>query len=118
MTRGPAAPRLGLIGEKNDRRCDYSLHRSAILKGATMSEVLSLPAFGKAMRKEEFLFADGYLPLNHGSYGTYPRAVHAAKQKWSELAEARPDHFMRNVYMPHLNICRSVVAKAIGADTS
>jgi hercynylcysteine S-oxide lyase len=77
----------------------------------------SLPAFGKPMRKE-FLFADGYLPLNHGSYGTYPRSVHAAKLKWQEEAEQRPDFFMRKTYMHQLNKCRQIVANAINADLS
>jgi hercynylcysteine S-oxide lyase len=77
----------------------------------------SLPPFGKAMRKE-FLFADGYIPLNHGSYGTYPRSVHAAKLQWQELAEQRPDLFMRKKYMHELNKCREIAAKAINADLS
>jgi len=73
--------------------------------------------FGKEMRKE-FLFADGYLPLNHGSYGTYPRSVHAAKILWQEMAEERPDWFMRKKYMNELNKCREIVAKAINAELS
>jgi hercynylcysteine S-oxide lyase len=77
----------------------------------------SLPRFGKAMRTE-FLFADGYIPLNHGSYGTYPRSVHTAKLQWLELAEQRPDLFMRKKYMHELNKCREITAKAINADIS
>jgi len=78
----------------------------------------SHPVFGKAMRKEEFFFADGHNPLNHGSYGTYPRSVHAAKLEWQELAERRPDWFMRKKYMHQLNKCRQIVANVINADTS
>jgi hercynylcysteine S-oxide lyase len=77
----------------------------------------TVPPFGKAMRRE-FLFADSYLPLNHGSYGTYPRSVHAAKLQWLELAEQRPDSFMRKVYMHELNKCRKLAAKAINAPMS
>jgi len=69
------------------------------------------------MRKE-FLFADGYIPLNHGSYGTYPRSVHAARMRWQEMAEERPDWFMRKKYMYELNKCRELAAKAIHAETS
>jgi hercynylcysteine S-oxide lyase len=77
----------------------------------------SLPPFGKAMR-EEFLFANGYIPLNHGSYGTYPRSVHAANVRWLELAEQRPDLFMRKMYVHELNKCREIAAGAINADLS
>jgi hercynylcysteine S-oxide lyase len=79
--------------------------------------ISSLPTFGKAMRKE-FLFANGYIPLNHGSYGTYPRSVHAANVRWLELAEQRPDLFMRKMYMHELNKCREIAARVINADLS
>lgn len=77
----------------------------------------TVPPFGKAMRKE-FMFADNYIPLNHGSYGTYPRSVHAAKLQWQELAEQRPDWFMRKLYMHELNKCRELAAKAMNAHVS
>ena len=82
-----------------------------------MSASRAMPPFGKEMRKE-FLFAEGYLPLNHGSYGTYPRSVHAAKMRWQELAEERPDWFMRKKYMHELNKCREIAAIAINAELS
>jgi hercynylcysteine S-oxide lyase len=68
------------------------------------------------MRKE-FLFADSYVPLNHGSYGTYPQSVRAAMLKWSAVAEQRPDIFMRKTYMPEIVKGRELVAEAIGAET-
>jgi len=81
-----------------------------------MTPSTSLPPFGKEMRKE-FLFSDTYIPLNHGSYGTYPKCVHTAKIQWQELAERRPDFFMRKQYIHQLNTCRTIAAKAINADT-
>ena len=69
------------------------------------------------MRKH-FLFAEGYLPLNHGSYGTYPRSVHVAKMRWQELAEQRPDWFMRKKYVVELNNCREIVANALHVNVS
>ena len=80
-----------------------------------MTPSSSLPPFGKEMRKE-FLFADGCIPLNHGSYGTYPRPVHNARLEWQVLAEQRPDYFMRREYMDRLNECREIAAKTINAD--
>ena len=76
-----------------------------------------MPPFGKQMRKQEFLFAENYIPLNHGSYGTYPKFVHTAKIGWQELAEHRPDFFMKKTYIHQLNKCREIVAKAINAET-
>jgi hypothetical protein len=76
-----------------------------------------VPSFSKPMRHEFFMFADGYIPLNNGSYGTYPRPVHNAKLAWQELVEQRPDFFMRKTYMHQLNKCRGVAAKAINAET-
>jgi selenocysteine lyase/cysteine desulfurase len=75
-----------------------------------------MPPFGKEMREKEFMLANTYIPLNHGSYGTYPISVHKAKLKWQEVAEARPDHFMRKTYIHQLNKCRGIVAKEINAD--
>ena len=68
--------------------------------------------------RAEFLFTPGYIPLNHGSYGTYPQSVHKAKLAWQELAEQRPDYFMRKVYMHQLNKCREIVADEINANMS
>jgi hercynylcysteine S-oxide lyase len=81
-----------------------------------MTPSTPFPSFGKPMRQELFLFADGYIPLNNGSYGTYPRPVHTAKLAWQELAEQRPDYFMRKTYMHQLNKCRAIAAKAINAE--
>src|SRR5208282_5830339 len=82
-----------------------------------MTHSTSLPSFGKEMRKE-FFFSENHIPLNHGSYGTYPRTVHKAKLEWQELAERRPDFFMRKQYIYQLNKCRAIVANVINADTS
>ena len=80
-----------------------------------MTPSASFPPFGKQMRKQEFLFAENHIPLNHGSYGTYPKSVHTAKLAWQELAERRPDFFMRKTYVHQLNKCREIAAKAINA---
>lgn len=48
--------------------------------------------------RDNFLFAKEYTPLNHGSWGTYPKSVRDELQKLQALAEARPDTFMRYDY--------------------
>lgn len=53
-------------------------------------------AFGKSLRKK-FLLEPGTAFLNHGSFGTTPRAVLAAAAHWRARMEANPDRFMRYV---------------------
>ena len=43
----------------------------------------------------EFQMAPGYVNLNHGSYGATPRAVTAARHKWYDVMELRPDYWFR-----------------------
>ena len=51
--------------------------------------------FGRPMRKAHFNFAPSYTPLNHGAFGTYPTSVRKRLRHCQELAEARPDTFIR-----------------------
>ena len=41
------------------------------------------------------MLAPTYTPLNHGSFGTYPRAVQERLHQSQALSEARPDNFQR-----------------------
>ncbi|KAJ4988463.1 hypothetical protein SVAN01_06080 [Stagonosporopsis vannaccii] len=71
--------------------------------------------FGKELREKEFLFEKGYLNLNHGSFGTYPRPVRDTLRSFQDAAEARPDDFIRYKYPSHLNASRAAVAELINA---
>ena len=76
-------------------------------------DLLAPVAFGHAMRKQHFLFAPTYNPLNHGSYGTYPRLVQGRFHKVQALSEARPDAF-RNYDVPEmLDRSRAAIATFI-----
>ncbi|KAH0276863.1 PLP-dependent transferase, partial [Aureobasidium melanogenum] len=44
---------------------------------------------------KHFVFDEGYINLNHGSYGTHPIEVRSVHRKYQERAEARPDTFVR-----------------------
>lgn len=70
-------------------------------------------AFGKPMR-EQFLFAPGYLPLNQGSFGTYPKSVRDCFRGWQDVSEARPDTFHRYDYPKHLDSARIAMASYLG----
>ena len=67
--------------------------------------------FGRRMREEHFLFAPTYTPLNHGSFGTYPKSVQWRFHEVQALSEARPDTFIRYQYPKMLAESRAAVAE-------
>ena len=72
--------------------------------------------FGAQMREKYFSFADGYHPLNHGSFGTFPRAVQEYQRQLQSESEARPDTFIRYTYLKLLQESRAALAPLLGAD--
>ncbi|KAL2352568.1 pyridoxal phosphate-dependent transferase [Cryomyces antarcticus] len=68
-----------------------------------------MPEFGREMRKM-FMFDDEYVNLNHGSFGTYPRAVRDVMRSFQDRSEARPDVFIRYDYPKLLDESRAAVA--------
>ena len=69
------------------------------------------------MREEHFLFAPTYTPLNHGSFGTYPKAVQKRLHEVQALSEARPDNFVRYQFPKMLDESRRTLAKYLGVPT-
>ena len=78
----------------------------------TMSES-SVP-FGRPMRDAHFLIAPEYTPLNHGSFGTYPKSVQDDFHKFQALSEARPDPWVRYDYPRHLDSSIEAIAAFLG----
>ena len=70
--------------------------------------------FGHPMR-EHFLFSPNYTPLNHGSWGTYPKQVQDVLQSYRARAEASPDTFLRYDYPPLLDQSRQEIADLVHA---
>ncbi|KAF2431701.1 aminotransferase family protein-like protein [Tothia fuscella] len=72
------------------------------------------PPFGRVMRDTHFSFHPSYTPLNHGSFGAYPRLVQEEQDKFTKLAAERPDTFI--VYdLPNLiDESREAVAPLLG----
>ncbi|GAB1191069.1 hypothetical protein APSETT444_000238 [Aspergillus pseudonomiae] len=68
--------------------------------------------FGHPMR-EHFLFDANFKNLNHGSFGTYPRAVQTALQQHQQASESRPDHFYRIARPQGIDESRRLVAKLL-----
>ena len=63
------------------------------------------------MREKHFLFAPNYTPLNHGSFGTYPKSVQKHFHEVQALAEARPDSFVRYQFPKMLDESRAAIAE-------
>ncbi|KAI5861512.1 pyridoxal phosphate-dependent transferase [Durotheca rogersii] len=74
------------------------------------------PAFGQRML-QHFDFHPGYRNLNHGSFGASPRAVRQRLRHYQDLAEARPDQFIRYDAPDLLNECREALARFVHAPT-
>ncbi|GME50953.1 hypothetical protein GTA08_BOTSDO02011 [Neofusicoccum parvum] len=62
------------------------------------------------MREQHFLFDDGFVNLNHGSLGTYPRSVRAKLREIQDMAEVAPDRFKRYEFPRLLDESRSAMA--------
>ncbi|KAK3313616.1 aminotransferase family protein-like protein [Apodospora peruviana] len=64
-----------------------------------------------------FNFAPGYTPLNHGSYGTFPRYVLEYREQRQRDFEARECIYNVFIYPRLLRESRALVAPLLGADT-
>ncbi|ORX62153.1 PLP-dependent transferase [Hesseltinella vesiculosa] len=71
--------------------------------------------FGKSLR-EDFFLKDGYVPLNHGSYGSYPKQIRDKLHHYQMVAEQNPDRFYRREMFPLLDKNRKSVAKLLNCD--
>jgi selenocysteine lyase/cysteine desulfurase len=62
-----------------------------------------------------FSLEKGYIPLNHGSFGTVPKTVQDEKVKWITYVEGNPDRWFRYECYPEMDKVRAVVAPFVGA---
>lgn len=85
-------------------------------KEALLSKALQISKFGSEVRQDHFCFAQGYRPLNHGSFGAFPRAIADHQRQLQLETEARPDTFIRYTYPKLLQAARSAIAPLLGAD--
>lgn len=56
------------------------------------------------------MFAPTHTPLNHGSFGTYPKSVQKRLRENQALSEARPDKFQRYEFPAMLDRSRAAMA--------
>ncbi|KAF3395737.1 hypothetical protein F1880_007294 [Penicillium rolfsii] len=70
--------------------------------------------FGKPMLKH-WLFDPSYKNLNHGSFGAHPAAVRDAQRAFLDIADRRPDPYIRVQHAKLLDEARSGLAKILNA---
>ena len=56
------------------------------------------------------MFAPTHTPLNHGSFGTYPKSVQKRLHQYQAQSEARPDYFQRYEFPALLDSSRAAMA--------
>ncbi|CAE6528091.1 unnamed protein product [Rhizoctonia solani] len=86
-----------------------------------MNGVIVVPSGGEGTLKpdytfghnmlQHFMFDQGYINLNHGSYGSLPRSVFDKCVELSKRTEGRPDSFHRREYQSELLDVRTRLAK-------
>ncbi|KKF94950.1 putative aminotransferase [Ceratocystis platani] len=73
-----------------------------------------IATFGKSLLAE-FPQDSSYRNLNHGSFGTFPLVIRDKLREFQDMAEARPDPFIRYDIKNHLTASREAVAKLLNA---
>ncbi|KAJ5434925.1 Aminotransferase class V/Cysteine desulfurase [Penicillium cf. griseofulvum] len=66
--------------------------------------------FGKPMLKH-WMFDPAYKNLNHGSFGAHPIPVKEAQRAFLDIADRRPDPYIRRYHAEYLEEARGAVAK-------
>ncbi|KAL7273798.1 hypothetical protein RUND412_003325 [Rhizina undulata] len=108
-----------VVGRQKETK-DYIEAEAEALSAKACEDVMKLgleEKLGKGMRKW-FLFEDGWVNLNHGSFGTYPSAVRTALLTFQEASEKRPDFFIRYLYPKLLDKSRSALGKYLNVPFS
>ena len=66
------------------------------------------------MREDHFQFAPSFTPLNHGSYGAYPRMVQDQQHELARKCAERPDTFIVQDLPGLIDTSRAAVAPLLG----
>lgn len=74
------------------------------------------PSFGRELREAHFLFDKDYVPLNHGSFGAFPRCVKDRYQELTDQCEARPDTYIRYDFFNMIEESRKATAGLLQCD--
>lgn len=73
--------------------------------------------YGSELRKACFFLAENFTNLNHGSYGTVVRPVHAAQEEYFVMQESQPDRWFRKQYYAALSVSRQLISDFVGVQS-
>ena len=76
------------------------------------------PLFGRPLREQHFLFEKDYMPLNHGSFGAFPKPVRDKLVERAIQSESQPDTYIRYEFPVFLEESRETVAKLLRVEPS
>ena len=72
--------------------------------------------YGVHLRTKDFYLATNFTNLNHGSFGTVPRQVHAAQEEFFLRQEQHPDDWFRKQHYQTLDTSRDAIAQYVRAN--
>ncbi|KAF7874479.1 uncharacterized protein EAF02_008456 [Botrytis sinoallii] len=72
--------------------------------------------FGRKTREKHFSFNKQYHPLNHGSFGAFPKSVRDHQRMLQDEIESYPDTFLRYTYPELLGESRRAIAPLLGVE--
>ncbi|KAG0650477.1 PLP-dependent C-S lyase [Hyphodiscus hymeniophilus] len=75
------------------------------------------PAFGRPMRTSQFSFAPTFTPVNHGSFGAYPRVIQEVQDNFQKQCHERPDTFIVYSLPGLIDESRAAIAPLLGVET-
>ncbi|CAI7657154.1 unnamed protein product [Penicillium glandicola] len=79
-----------------------------------MTATSQLTPFGKPMLKH-WMFDPSYKNLNHGSFGAHPAVIKDAQRAFLDIADLRPDPYIRRYHAEYLDEAREAIAKVLNA---
>lgn len=71
--------------------------------------------FGHEMLRE-FMLSEGFINMNHGSFGSIPKVILDAQTEYQRQCEANPDVWMRGGYQRQLEQVREKMASYLNAE--
>ena len=76
------------------------------------------PIFGRPMREAHFQFSPTFTPLNHGSFGAWPRLIQEVQDNFQKQCHSRPDPFIVYELPALIDFSRSAIAPLLGVGTN
>ncbi|KXJ89061.1 pyridoxal phosphate-dependent transferase [Microdochium bolleyi] len=97
-----------------DTQTTLPIRQAPAAKTTSPETAPSTVQYGRALL-DQFPFDPAYRNMNHGSFGSIPKAIQSKLRGYQDQAEARPDKFIRFRSLELLDESRAAVAKIVRA---